>query len=171
MHSHGSSESSRSRNSNYIDFNTQRHKDYEMKRYHRNYSPEKYQHRYSDYNRQRTLKSPPPDKYNRSKSRDRRSNYERETYDRHRHYEHSSLKHKMRNSIDEPHCKRQKTELYSKCPSQDSNYISDREKEFADRRYISEPEFEQLSCQSPDYSDNHYPQHLIKGKSNILNMT
>lgn len=138
-----------------------------MKRYHRNYSPERYQHRYSDYNRQRVLKSPPSDKYNRSKSRDRRYNYEREPYhDRHRHYETSSLKHKTRNSFDEPNSKRQKTEMYSKCPSQDSNYISDREKELSDRRYIAEPEFEQISCQSPDYihNDNYFPQHLIKGK-------
>ncbi|CAH0727904.1 unnamed protein product, partial [Brenthis ino] len=155
---YGSSDSNRSRNSNHMDSNTYRHADNsDMKRSQRYVSPERHQHRHSnDYSRHRLLKSPPPDKYNHSKSRDRRYNHdrERENYnDRHRYYEHSSLKHKMRNDFDEPSSKRQKTEQYSKCPSQDSNYISDREKEFG-----------QFSCQSPDYvhSENHVSQHFIK---------
>lgn len=169
---YGSSDSNRSRNSNHMNYNTYRHSDnFDMKRSQRCGSPEKHQHRYStDYSRHRLLKSPPPDKYNRSKSRDRRYTHDRERenyYDRHLYYEHSSLKHKMRNDFDEPSSKRQKTEQYSKCPSQDSNYISDREKEFSERKHLCETaEFGQFSCQSPDYvhSENHVPQHFIKGK-------
>lgn len=185
-------EPSRRRSSKYLHSERYKNADkYEShSRHRRHYSPERNQHRYGkeyteyteqypqrgDYGRHRLTRSPPSDKYNRSKSRDRRFAYDRENYrdhDKHstRFYEHASGKQKIRNELDEPSCKRQKTDVYYKHIEEKNCYLNEKEREFAEqRRHVPKPhesDFQEyLSCQSPDYIviDSTDPEHSVKGR-------
>lgn len=185
-------EPSRRRSSKYLHSERFKNADkYEShSRHRRHHSPERNQHRYSkeyteytehypprgDYGRHRLTRSPPSDKYNRSKSRDRRFAYDRENYrdhDKHstRFYEHASGKHKIRNELDEPSCKRQKTDTYNKHIEEKNCYLNEKEREFAEqRRHVPKPQEsdfqEYSSCQSPDYIviDSTDPEHSVKGR-------
>ncbi|CAH2107583.1 unnamed protein product [Euphydryas editha] len=177
----------KSRSSRYTSI--EKYKKYEsFPRHRRHYGPERSKHRYTkdyteyterypsrgDYGRQRSLRSPPSDKYNRSKSRDRRFAYERDNYldyDKHssRFNEHGAAKHKIRNELDEPSFKRQRNDSYSKY-IEEISYINEREREFAEQQrvHITKPQEYALpqssSCQSPDYIviDSTFPEHSVK---------
>lgn len=129
------------------------------------------------------MRSPPPDKYNRSKSRDRRP-YEREYhYDKQaRHSPHandySARKHKIRNEIEEPSNKRQKTEILDSKACRNvvedpKVHYNELEPETVFRSNFNKQHDckEPTSCQSPDYVnfDSATPQHVTKG--NITNLT
>ncbi|XP_039748908.1 uncharacterized protein LOC120625772 isoform X4 [Pararge aegeria] len=160
-----------------------RHNKYESGSKYTRHSPEKHRTKNvkehsqtnnlrNDYKngRPRVLRSPPMDKYNRSKSRDRRP-FDRENYyEKQRHsphnYEYSTVKHKIRNDHEEPSSKRHKTELFKKSTIDEHIYNNDIEKEFYFRssftkhQDISEP----TTCQSPDYVNNECTtlQHIAK---------
>lgn len=173
-----------------------RHDRYETSSKYSRHSPEKYHNKYtkdniethkqrSDYKstRQRVLRSPPPDKYNRSKSRDRRAfereyHYDKQTRHSPHAYDYSARKHKIRNELEEPSNKRQKTEIVEFQPSrsaaEETNvYKNEREPEHVLRSNFTKQHdyMEPTSCQSPDYviTDSATPQHVTKGKIIIIN--
>ncbi|XP_050342448.1 putative uncharacterized protein DDB_G0282133 isoform X2 [Nymphalis io] len=183
---HESNESSKehsrlrtSRHSNYEKFrNVGRHETFQ--RHRGQYSLERDRHRYinehaedynvrGDYGKQRVSRtnSPATDKYNRSKSRDRRFNYDRENYreyDRHsnRNYDHTVVKHRTRNEFDEPCSKRQKIDLHSKGAAETNSYMNNKEREITERIHVSKSQFKQnSSCQSPDQVNVDF-QHYVK---------
>lgn len=145
-------------------------------------SAEKYRSKYTkeiaethksraDYanSRQRVQRSPPTDKYNRSKSRDRRI-FERENYDKQRNspynYNNSAVKHKIRNELEEPSIKRHKTDQNIKALLKESISNYDKETEHGLRGSFTKQDFiEPTSCQSPDYVniESALPQQIVKG--------
>ncbi|XP_023941927.2 repetitive organellar protein isoform X2 [Bicyclus anynana] len=124
----------------------------------------------SDYqnSRQRISSPPSPPKYSRSKSRDRR-NFDREiNYEKKRNThisDNSAVKHKIRNELEEPISKRQKTEMVMKDLPEENICNNDKEKEFGLRSsYPKQQDYMESSCQSPDYVniDNIVTQHIAK---------
>ncbi|XP_045765022.1 repetitive organellar protein-like isoform X2 [Maniola jurtina] len=145
-------------------------------------SAEKYRSKYTkdnseshksraDYtnSRQTILRSSPTDRYNRSKSRDRRT-FERENYyDKQRHsphnYDNSAVKHKIRNELEEPSSKRYKTDQNKKALIKENISNNDKETEHGLRSSFTKQDFiEPTSCQSPDYVniESALPQQIIK---------
>ncbi|XP_047526630.1 uncharacterized protein LOC125063944 isoform X2 [Vanessa atalanta] len=180
-----SKEYSRFRTSRYTNYekfrNVDRHENFQKNR--RQYSPERDQQRHineyneeyhvrGDYGKQRLSRtnSPSTDKYNRSKSRDRRFNYDRDNYrenDKHsnRYYEHTAVKYRTRHDYDEPCSKRQKMDIHGKSAAEMNIYANNKERELTERNHVSKSQYKlNSSCQSPDHVnvENSGSQHFVK---------
>ncbi|XP_026485865.2 uncharacterized protein LOC113393277 isoform X1 [Vanessa tameamea] len=180
-----SKEYSRFRTSRYTNYekfrNVDRHENFQKNR--RQYSSERDQQRHineyneeyhvrGDYGKQRLSRtnSPSTDKYNRSKSRDRRFNYDRDNYrenDKHsnRYYEHTAVKYRTRHDYDEPCSKRQKMDIHGKSAAEMNIYANNKERELTERNHVSKSQYKlNSSCQSPDHVnvENSGSQHFVK---------